>query len=70
MMVYFRERIDKNLVNQVNKKMVKNLREKTEEIETESEANKKKPETELEETKNKGKLILDATAATARHNLS
>jgi hypothetical protein len=30
MMVYFRKRIDKNLLNQVNKKMVKNLREKTE----------------------------------------
>ena len=33
MMVYFRKRIDQKLVNQVNKKMVKNLREKTEELE-------------------------------------
>ena len=31
MMVHFRKRIDKNLLDQVNKKMVKNLREKTEE---------------------------------------
>ena len=30
MMVHFRERIDKNLVNKINQKMVKNLREKEE----------------------------------------
>ena len=45
MMVYFRKRIDKNLVNQVNKKMVKNLREKTEESE------KKKNATQLKKRK-------------------
>ncbi len=28
LMVYFRERIDLNLVNEVNEKMVKNFREK------------------------------------------
>ena len=60
MMVYFRERIGMNLVNKINQKMVKNFQEKTEE-----EGNKKKEETEVEETKNKGKLILDATAAPA-----
>jgi hypothetical protein len=37
MMVYFRKRIDKNLVNQVNQKMVKNIREKTEELEKKTE---------------------------------
>ncbi len=35
MMVYFRERIDKDLVNKINQKMVKNLREKESESETE-----------------------------------
>ncbi len=33
MLVHFRKRIDKNLLNQVNKKMVKNFTEKTEEEE-------------------------------------
>ncbi len=33
MMVYFRERIDPNLVNQINRKMVKNFPEKNEESE-------------------------------------
>ena len=60
MLVHFRKRIDKNLLNRVNKKMVKNLREKTEE----SEKTKKKEE-EVEETKNQGKLIFDATCAPA-----
>ena len=41
MMVYFRERIGKDLVNKINKKMVENLREKEEE-ETEKKKNKKK----------------------------
>ncbi len=31
MMVYFRERIDLNLVNKINQKMVKNFQEETEE---------------------------------------
>ena len=41
MLVHFRERIDKNLVNKINQKMVKNLREKEEE-ETEKKTKKKK----------------------------
>ncbi len=36
LMVYFRERIDLNLVNEINEKMVKNFREK------ESEESEKK----------------------------
>lgn len=43
MMVYFRKRIDKNLVSQVNKKMVKNLREKTEESEKKKNVTQLKP---------------------------
>ena len=43
MMVYFRKRIDKNLVNQVNKKMGKNLREKTEESEKKTQNYQLKP---------------------------
>ena len=65
MMVYFRERIGMNLVKQINSYMVKDFTQKNEE----SESEKKNEESELEETQNKGKLILDATAATARHNL-
>ena len=45
--------------------MVRDFLEKTEGSETESERNKKKEETEVEETKNKGKLISDATVAPA-----
>ena len=66
MMVYFRERIDMNLVNKINQTMVKNITEQTEE----EEGNKKKEEKEVESIKNRGKLILDATCATARYNLS
>ncbi|WP_371265370.1 IS5 family transposase [Pleurocapsa sp. PCC 7319] len=57
MMVYFRERIDLDLVNKINIKMVNNLREKEEE-ETE-----KKEKEEVKSIKNQGKLILDATCA-------
>ena len=64
-MVYFRERIKMDFVKEINQKMVRDFLEKTEESETKSEGNKKKQETELEETKNQGKLILDATAAPA-----
>ncbi len=64
MMVYFRERIDMNLVNTINQKMVKNFQEKTEE-EEEEEGNKKKEEKEMQSIKNRGKLILDATCAPA-----
>ena len=41
MMVYFRERIDLDLVNKINQKMVNNLREKEEE-ESEKKTRKKK----------------------------
>ncbi len=41
LMVYFRERIDLNLVNEVNEKMVKNFREK-EEQESEKKTNQVK----------------------------
>ncbi len=63
MMVYFRERIGIDLVNKINQKIVKNFQEKIEK--EEEQGNKKKEETEVEETKNKGKLILDATVAPA-----
>jgi transposase, IS5 family len=56
MLVHFRERIDKNLINKINSYMVKNLREKEE---------KKKEKEELKSIKNQGKLILDATCAPA-----
>ena len=42
MMVYFRERIDLNLVKKINQKMVKNFQEKTKETESKKEGNKKK----------------------------
>ncbi len=61
MMVYFRERIDKDLVKRINQKMVSDFTQKNEEKE-ESEK-KKKEEFLVEETKNQGKLILDATCA-------
>ncbi len=64
MMVYFRERIGMDLVNNINQKIVKNFQEETEKKE-EKQENKKKEETEVEETKNKGRLILDATVAPA-----
>lgn len=40
MMVHFRERIDKNLVNKINQKMVKSLREKQEEKEKKTKKEK------------------------------
>ena len=61
MMVYFRERIKMDFVKKINQKMVKDFQAETEETETE----KKKEETELAEVKNRGKLILDATATPA-----
>ncbi len=42
MMVYFRERIEMNLVKKINQKMVKNFIEKNEEEEKEEEKEKKK----------------------------
>jgi hypothetical protein len=56
LMVYFRERIDLNSVNEVNEKMVKNFREK-------EEQERKKNESGQGEEENKGKLILDASCA-------
>ncbi len=58
LMVYFRERIDLNLVKEINEKMVKNFREKESE-----ELEKKNESGQGEEIKNKGKLIFDATCA-------
>jgi hypothetical protein len=62
MLVHFRERINIDLVNKVNREMVK----KTLEI-TEEEVQEKKyiVEEEIIEPKNRGKLILDATCAPA-----
>jgi hypothetical protein len=59
LMVYFRERINQDLVNQINRKMVKKSLKKNKQ----SEKVKKKEDSELEETKNRGKLILDASCA-------
>jgi len=42
LMVYFRERIDKNLVNKVNQKMVENTRKKEEEAERQKKTNQEK----------------------------
>ncbi len=46
MMVYFRERIGRDLVNKINQKMVKDFPEKTEESESEKEKEKKKNSTQ------------------------
>ena len=59
MLVYFRQRIGMDLVNQINKKMVK---EAEEEILAEVE---EKDEGEEEENQNRGKLLIDATCAPA-----
>ena len=61
--IYFRERISLDFAKKINSYMVKDFQEETEKIEEKKEGKKKKEETEVEETKNKGKLILDATAA-------
>ena len=42
MMVYFRERINIDFVKKINRKMVKDFQDKTEETETETEKKKKK----------------------------
>ncbi len=41
MMVYFRERIKMDFVRQINRKMVKNFQEETEEIPTEEKKKKR-----------------------------
>jgi transposase, IS5 family len=58
MLVYFRQRIGVNLVNKINEKMVK------EQTEVPGELVEKKS-SEISESKNQGKLILDATCAPA-----
>ena len=60
MMVHFRERINLELVNKINRKIVEFAREKQE------ESSEKKPKEEgEEEKKNRGKLLIDATVAPA-----
>lgn len=61
MLVHFRQRISLELVNKVNEKMVKIVREKTERREESSGSD----QGEIGEIKNQGKLILDATCAPA-----
>ena len=61
MLVHFRKRISKNLINKVNKKMVMKEREKKEA----EENSQRKEEEEGSQTKNRGKLILDATCSPA-----
>jgi hypothetical protein len=66
MLVHFRERINVDLVNKVNKRMVSKIEEVSG-----LQAEEKKPEAaeatveEISEPKNQGKLILDATCAPA-----
>jgi hypothetical protein len=63
MLVHFRERIDMNLVNRLNQKIVKNVLENQEEEEV--KAKKSKDEDLKSEVTNRGKLILDASCAPA-----
>lgn len=61
MLVHFRERIDVNLINQINSDMVK-----TQDKQKEDEEEKKNTKLEeIKESKNQGKLIIDATCAPA-----
>jgi len=60
MLVHFRKRIGGELMNKINRKMVKNSIEIGEEI-----IDKKKSSEENSEETNRGKLILDATCAPA-----
>jgi len=62
MLVYFRQRIRVNLVNQVNKRMVRTMGEMTEVTPAEK---KSEADEATSEQKNQGKLILDATCAPA-----
>lgn len=61
MLVHFRERIDQELINKVNRQMVKNLPEVPEEETIE----KKLERVEISQPENRGKLILDASCAPA-----
>ncbi|NCR07360.1 MAG: IS5/IS1182 family transposase, partial [Microcystis aeruginosa LG13-11] len=65
MLVYFRERIGSNLVNQVNKKMVINQGGLSGFQRGEKKPEKEEKGEEESEPKNQGKLILDATGAPA-----
>jgi len=60
LLVHFRQRISAELVNKVNREVVRRLREATR-----CEGEKKNPEAESEPPKIRGKLILDATCAPA-----
>jgi hypothetical protein len=62
MLVHFRQRIGMDLVNQINKKMVK---EAEEEILAEVEEKEKEGEEGEGENQNRGKLLIDATCAPA-----
>ncbi|MFM7372954.1 MAG: IS5 family transposase, partial [Sphaerospermopsis kisseleviana] len=63
MLVHFRERIDMNLVNRLNQKIVKKVLESQEEEEV--KAKKLEIEDSKSEVTNRGKLILDASCAPA-----
>ncbi|MFM6151938.1 MAG: transposase, partial [Sphaerospermopsis kisseleviana] len=63
MLVHFRERIDMNLVNRLNQKIVKKVLESQEEEEV--KAKKSEVEDSKSEVTNRGKLILDASCAPA-----
>ena len=63
MLVHFRERIDMNLVNRLNQKIVKNVLENQEEEEV--KAKKSESGDSKSEVRNRGKLILDASCAPA-----
>ena len=58
--VHFRQRINDELVNKVNREVMRRLRELAR-----GEGEKKNLEVEREQPKNQGKLILDATCAPA-----
>ena len=60
MLVHFRERIGANLINQINSNMVK-----TQGKQKEDEEEKNTKLEEIKESKNQGKLIIDATCAPA-----
>jgi hypothetical protein len=62
MLVHFRERIDINLVNKINRKIVEQTLEIKEEVVKEK---KSESEDSKSEATNQGKLILDASCAPA-----
>ena len=67
MLVHFRERIGANLINQINSNMVKTQGKQKEDEEEKKTQNQKKSRKleEIKESKNQGKLIIDATCAPA-----